>query len=241
MAQWFYAEGPNRNIGPLSAQDIGDALRRGLITADTPVWREGMAQWQALRNVATELGVQALLAGGAPAVRAPPPLPHNAGYAARPAYAGAARPAPASSGMGRGAIIALVCVIGGIGLIMVLAILAAIALPAYNDYTTRAKLMQANQAATELRPAIAAQWADGVCPSNESPGFQAADAYASPLVESITVGEFEDGSCGMELRPRGIRDQIDGKAVWWSMEPRTQQWKCSSEIDDRYLPVDCRG
>lgn len=239
MAQWFYSEGPNRNVGPLTQQDIGDALRRGLITADTHVWREGMAQWQPLRSMATELGVQGLLDAAPIASHLPPPLPHTAGYAARPAYAGS-RAAPATSGMSRGAIIALVCVVGGFGLIAVLGILAAIALPAYSDYMVKAKLMQASQAATPLRAAIAAQWADGVCPSNESAGFQAPEAYASPVIESITIGQFEDGSCGLELRPRGIRKQIDGKALWWSLEPRAQQWTCSSEIADMYLPRECK-
>lgn len=239
MAQWFYSEGPNRNVGPLTQQDIGDAFRRGLITADTQVWREGMAQWQPLRGMAAELGLQGLLDAAPAASHLPPPLPHTTGYAARPAYAGA-HVAPAPSGMSRGVVIALVCVVGGFVLIAVLAILAAIALPAYSDYTAKAKLMQASQAAAPLRTAIAAQWADGVCPSNESAGFQAAEAYASPVIESITIGQFEDGSCGMELRPRGIRKQIDGKALWWSLEPRSQQWACSSEIADIYLPRECK-
>ena len=240
MAQWFYSEGPNRNIGPLTEQEIGDAFRRGLVMAETPVWREGMAQWQPLRNVAAELGLQGLLSAAPAGMSMPPPLPASAALATRPAYA-APRPAPAAAGMSRGVVIALVCVVGGFMLIAVLGILAAIALPAYSDYVAKSKLMQAGQSAAQLRPAIAAQWVDGVCPSNESPGFQAPEAYASPLIESITIGQFEDGSCGLELRPRGIREPIDGKAVWWSMEPRSQQWTCNSEIPDRYLPLECRG
>jgi type IV pilus assembly protein PilA len=191
--------------------------------------------------VAAELGLQGLLDAAPAAGTVPPPLPGNAAYVTRPAYAGAARHAPAPVASNRGLMIALVCIVAGVVLIAVMGILAAIALPAYSDYVNKSKLMQASQAAAQLRPAIARQWADGQCPTNESPGFQAPEAYASPLVESITIGTFEDGSCGLELRPRGIREQIDGKALWWSLEPRSQEWKCSSEIADRYLPLDCRG
>lgn len=241
MAQWFYAEGPNRNVGPLSEQEMGEAYRRGLLMAESPVWREGMAQWQPLRQVAGELGLQFLLDGPPPMPGAPPPLPPSAqrAYPNRPA----ARTAARSEGMGRGAIIAIVCICVGVALVGMLGILAAIAVPAYADYTAKAKVSSAIMAGSALRPAIEAHLANTrSCPDNDTNGFKPSAAYSETYVESIVVGQFDDGTCGMEVRARGIgRPQIDGHAIWLSLDPATRQWTCNSDMDDRWLPVSCKG
>lgn len=246
MAQWFYAEGPNRNVGPLNEQEMSDAFRRGVLLPDSQVWREGMAQWQPLRQVAAELGLQASLAGPPPLPGTPPPLPAGAQYTARPAYAGSAharQPSSNGNGMSRGAVIALVCVGAGVAMVMVLGILAAIAVPAYSDYTVKAKVAAAISSGGALRPSIEAQLAGNLgCPSNDTAGFKAPDDYADQYVASITVGEFDDGTCGMEVRTRGIRaNQIDGRAIWITLDPASRQWSCNSDLDDRWLPASCKG
>jgi hypothetical protein len=60
---WFYALNGQQN-GPVSEDQLNDLVRTGAIDQDTLVWREGMAEWQALR-----------FARGA----APPPPPPNFG------------------------------------------------------------------------------------------------------------------------------------------------------------------
>ena len=35
--------------------------------------------------------------------------------------------------------------------------------------------------------------------------------------------------------------QVDGRKLWWDMGSDNEQWHCSSEVDDKYLPLDCRG
>jgi hypothetical protein len=46
--------------GPLPVQEIRQRFQRGQLNLDTLVWREGMAQWAALRQVVDELGLQTL-------------------------------------------------------------------------------------------------------------------------------------------------------------------------------------
>ena len=75
---WYYATDGQRR-GPVSDEEFGDLVRRGVIAPDSLVWTAGMADWRRLAEVAPEL---------------PPPLP------ARPDAAGAgagARPAPAGT------------------------------------------------------------------------------------------------------------------------------------------------
>ncbi|HYQ25402.1 RDD family protein [Stenotrophomonas sp.] len=59
MTEWYYAEGQQRQ-GPFPVTEIRQRFQRGQLTLDTLVWREGMGQWAALRQVVDELGLQTL-------------------------------------------------------------------------------------------------------------------------------------------------------------------------------------
>ncbi len=55
---WYYADHQQQRQGPVPAAQLQQLLALGQITADTLVWRQGMAQWQPLHGV-TELAVPA--------------------------------------------------------------------------------------------------------------------------------------------------------------------------------------
>ena len=232
MSDWYYSAGNNQRQGPLSSDDLVAQFRYGRIGRDTLVWRDGQAQWQPLGDFATELGLAN--EAGAPL---PPPLPSH-----RPtpvAYASAAQSAP-KSGLS-GCMIALI-VAAALAVPMV-AILAAIAIPAYQDYTLRARTSAALVEAAPLRPAIAGyQGKERTCPGNGDADFGAAETYASANLASITIGTFESDRCGMELILRNAgNERLDGKKIWLEYDPSDASWECSSEIDDKYLPTTCRG
>ncbi|MBI5802206.1 MAG: DUF4339 domain-containing protein [Verrucomicrobia bacterium] len=48
---WFYAIGQQQQ-GPVTEDQLQALVKDGVVTADTLVWREGMANWQPCRNVA---------------------------------------------------------------------------------------------------------------------------------------------------------------------------------------------
>ena len=232
MSDWYYSAGNDQRQGPLSSDDLVAQFRYGRIGRDTLVWRDGLAQWQPLGDFAAELGLAN--EAGAPL---PPPLPSH-----RPtpvAYASAAQPAP-KSGLS-GCMIALI-VAAALAVPMV-AILAAIALPAYQDYTLRARTSAALMEAAPLKANIAAYLTGKpACPSNGDADFGAPETYASAHLASITMGTFESEHCGMELILRNAgNDRLDGKKIWLEYDPSNSSWQCSSEIDDKYLPMTCRG
>lgn len=47
----FYAHSNGRQIGPLSIQDIEEALTVGLLTPGDLVWHEGMESWGLIKDV----------------------------------------------------------------------------------------------------------------------------------------------------------------------------------------------
>jgi len=81
MSQWYYTNSHNERQGPVDAGVIRDKFAKGELTANTLVWREGMAEWQSLP------AVQALVGAG------PPPL---SGHIETAAAAGAEASPPAS-------------------------------------------------------------------------------------------------------------------------------------------------
>ena len=266
MGQWFYAEGNRQQRGPLASDELIALYQSSRIAADTLVWRDGMPQWQPLREVADEIGLvlappptvdtpdpiddidlnsaPAQTAGVPPHIPEPPPVAPAAvpPPVAAPTLAAAAVPAP-RQGMSGCAIAGLVGGICALLLVAVLAILAAVALPAYQDYVLRAK---AAQAVTQLAP-IKLQLSEfvssnGRCPVNDDEGFQAAADYADGALSAVHIGRFDNSHCGIEaaLSVPG-KPHLDGKLLWLDYDPDQQQWECTSEADDKYLPLECRG
>ena len=116
-----------------------------------------------------------------------------------------------------------------------ISILAAIALPAYNDYLVRAKVanafVEADTAKIEVAEALAS---DQGCPAHVRESND-------PLVDSIRFsGSAPD--CVVTLSfatspatPNAIR----GLSVEWQYS-KSAGWKCSSMITSKYLPSSCR-
>ncbi len=229
MSDWYYSSGNDQRQGPLSTEDLIAQFRLGRIGLDTLVWRNGQPQWQPLADFAADLGLAS--AAGMPL---PPPLPSAAVRAQR------VTPLPPPKSGLSGYVIALIIV--GVLAIPMVAILAAIALPAYQDYVMRAKVGGALATTEPYKAAVSSHWSrERLCPSNDSENFMAPERYASGDVASVTFGEFESEHCGIELLlTLPGNDKLDGKAVWLEYDPSDASWQCSSEIDDRYLPATCR-
>ena len=77
MSSWYYASADRQRHGPLTSETLKGLAAAGTVDARTLVWRDGLAGWVALADVAAELGLDGI------ATPAPvPPVRRDHPYAA---------------------------------------------------------------------------------------------------------------------------------------------------------------
>ncbi|MES1976734.1 MAG: pilin [Pseudomonadota bacterium] len=130
--------------------------------------------------------------------------------------------------------------------VAIIGILAAVALPAYQDYTTRAKVSEIVLAASSARTSIAEYVAaSGAFPATASDAAIATQSskYVASLVYSNT-----SASSGLVTVTAQGDSSINGKTV--QLAGTTGQngvviWVCGpgtgTPMDTKYLPASCRG
>ncbi|HEX5693516.1 MAG TPA: RDD family protein [Arenimonas sp.] len=123
----------------------------------------------------------------------------------------------------------------------VLGILAAIAIPAYSDYTGRAGVSTAMHAAGPVKSAIEefVPQTDR-CPRDWDELGMAAPSH--PSLAAVEVGELDDGRCVIELQLGQVPGApgVAGQHIWLSRLSEGV-WDCSSDLESpRYLPASCR-
>lgn len=132
--------------------------------------------------------------------------------------------------------------------VAIIGILAAVALPAYQDYTTRAKMSEvigfASSAKTAVTECIQNDNAVAGCNSNEIVGLAAATSITSTYVESVTVGS--NGLITVAIQ--GTNDStLDAASI--TLTPSLSatgggvSWSCapSSSSINKFLPASCRS
>lgn len=234
---WYYHAPGEGRVGPLSADELRNRYRDRRIQRDTLVWREGLPEWQPLDRVADELDLLAVTPDPARPPPLPPGPPPGLAAASRSTYASApARrmPPPERKRMSGCLIAVLVCAALAVPTI---GILAAIALPAYQDYTVRAKL----RPAVDLRAEAVQQQVEqarsrlGRCPND------AAEAGVDDAA-NVDFGNV-DGRCAFRLTVRGVAPQVDGKTVVFAAPASDGgAWDCSGgDLPNRYRRPACKA
>lgn len=151
------------------------------------------------------------------------------------------------SGSGNlGLIIGLIVGVGVIG-VFVLGILAAIAIPAYQDYLMRAKVSAAYSESVEIRMAVAEYFAsnNGTCPNNGDGTVASADSYYRMNFSRAEVVPGEDSAgttfCLINLTLSGDPN-LSGKMLQLAMDVN-QNWSCATDDSSlaRWLPLSCRA
>jgi len=228
---WHYANRSGQQQGPIDASSLRAAFARGELDAGSLVWRDGLPQWVTLSDVAAELGINLGVM--------PPPVPGARPFAN--ANPGTFAAPPVKKPMSGGTIALIVIAVGGVLLVPV-AILAAIAIPAYQDYVAKAQFAEATMVAGSYKELVAAHHANaGTCPNDadiNASGMQGkyvgrVEFPGGPAPCAITI-VFADGE--PTVAPlRGGRVSFLGTPT-----PDGMAWQCQSGLPDKYKPTACR-
>jgi len=222
MAQnWFYADKHNQQQGPVDESTLVAAYQRGDVLITTLVWREGLPNWIPFSSVAAGLGI---------ALPSAPTLPRTGNVQI------------VKSGKS-GSSTAVIIIVVVFGLIFMVGILAAIALPAYQDYTIRARVANAYMQGIALKNDVAEFYTrEKRCPGNGEGTFKKADEYVSQYVSSIQFGALKSsGSCAIQVSLESLGStQTQGAVLQLAMAADGTWSESSSSLAPRYLPMSMR-
>ncbi|MBH5976299.1 pilin [Neisseria meningitidis] len=145
--------------------------------------------------------------------------------------------------------------------IAIVGILAAVALPAYQDYTARAQVSEAILLAEGQKSAVTEYYLNhGEWPSNNtSAGVATSTDIKGKYVEKVEVAK---GVITAEMKSSGVNKEIQGKklSLWAKRQDGSVKWFCgqpvtrdatdadadvtaangNGKIDTKHLPSTCR-
>ena len=135
--------------------------------------------------------------------------------------------------------------------VAIIAILAAIAIPAYQDYITKSQFTESQTVADGLKTPIQEFYTQtGTCPQIGTAGnglAQAAGSYRGKYVASATVGAGTGTGtlCPITVTFKAagsVAAQLAGAVVTFNGSDNggSFTWACSSAVADKFKPQACR-
>jgi type IV pilus assembly protein PilA len=128
--------------------------------------------------------------------------------------------------------------------VAIIAILAAIALPAYQDYVIRSQVSEGAVLSDGAKTAVAEYYSNrGSAPTdNASAGLAASNSISGKFVYAVNVANGKITATFSATAPQRANTKISGSTLIFSptFSGGSTLWTCSSAISTKYLPVICR-
>ncbi len=122
--------------------------------------------------------------------------------------------------------------------VAIIGILAAVAIPSYQDYIARAQVSEAMTLTSGVKTPLAEWIGDkGTIPATDELSFTKSGKY----VGSIEVGgTATNPTITATFKDTGVSAAIKGKTITLEGAEYGSTWECSSELDGKYLPSACK-
>ena len=134
--------------------------------------------------------------------------------------------------------------------IAIIAILAAIALPAYNNYVAKSQVAEAVSLTASYKTPVGLHVTDtGECPLEEGDFMAktgATDENLGQYVKSLKFGKSGTGctiTATMGAKASGVNSKVENAVVILtstSTESEIMKWSCTSSADTKFLPKTCK-
>lgn len=128
--------------------------------------------------------------------------------------------------------------------VAIIAILAAIAIPAYQDYTIRGQITECTRLIAGARAAVVDLLNDrGAFPvNNTEAGIAPPNSITGTYVSQVEINNGEVTCSFSSSAPQQANAAINGATMTWTPidNSGSVSWTCSSSAPDRYLPTICR-
>ena len=127
--------------------------------------------------------------------------------------------------------------------VAIIGILAAIAIPAYQNYIARSQMTEAMTLASAQKGAVAEYYGDkGAWPSNNADAGIATDTQITGnYVSKVDIST--NGTIIATMKSSGVNTNIKGKTLTLTPTDQTGSisWACTSDAAQKYLPKTCTG
>ncbi len=131
--------------------------------------------------------------------------------------------------------------------VAIIGILAAVAIPAYQDYIARSQMSEAVSLTGSGKTPLSEYFADkGVWPSNASDVMGNISGKYTAAITISASSATAPGSLTLQatMNATGVNTNITGKTMILVTADGGKNWTCSaggaSAVDPRYLPAACR-
>jgi len=132
--------------------------------------------------------------------------------------------------------------------IAIIGILAAIAIPAYQDYIARSQMAEAMTLTDGMKTAVVEAYSQtGTCPTNGTAGISLASSITGKYVTTVTTAGTGSatGGCTITALMKGagsVSTGIQGANLVLTMTNNggSFSWACTSSAASKYLPAACR-
>ncbi|WP_277422519.1 pilin [Melaminivora alkalimesophila] len=125
--------------------------------------------------------------------------------------------------------------------VAIIGILAAVALPAYQDYTKRSRVTEGLALASGAKTAVTEYYSSqGAWPTdNATAGLAAANTIKGDSVDSVTVGA--NGVITVAMNSTKVASGSIVLTPTASASGGSVEWKCTTTLNAKYVPATCRG